>query len=245
MQYLSFKNFDKLQDNNHKKKMPWFKFYKEFVTDYKTSKLSMSERGVFISLLCITADEGNQVPYDIKWISSRLNCSEKELKTGIDKLIEFEIIIVTGDVVEITKEIDVEVKITPITINYDSQINEIVSYLNEQTGKDYKNNGKDTVQMIIARLKEGYNVSDFKMVIKNRCIKWGNDTKMKEFIRPNTLFRPTNFEQYLVEAKSELNKYKQNKEQESEKYVLPELPPEEMATPEEVKQFFNKLRGTK
>jgi len=75
-------------------------------------------------------------------------------------------------------------------------VEEIVSYLNEATGKSFKPDTKDTLRHINGRWKEGHRVPSFKAVIDNRVGKWGHDSKMKEFLRPSTLFGPK-FESYL------------------------------------------------
>lgn len=77
---------------------------------------------------------------------------------------------------------------------------EIIDYLNEKAGKRFSHKTKETAKHINARLKDGYTVEDFKRVIDNRVMKWSKDKKMKEYIRPDTLFTPTNFEKYLNDA---------------------------------------------
>lgn len=82
---------------------------------------------------------------------------------------------------------------------YTSSVCEIVDYLNEKTKCSYKANTKATRNHIIARLKEGYSVDDFKKVIRSKTEDWGNDTKMQQYLRPNTLFA-SKFESYLQQA---------------------------------------------
>lgn len=75
---------------------------------------------------------------------------------------------------------------------------EIISYLNEKTGKRFKTKSKETKSRICARLKDGFKIEDFKQVIDNKCSQWLNDPKMSAFLRPETLFG-TKFESYLNE----------------------------------------------
>lgn len=72
----------------------------------------------------------------------------------------------------------------------------IVGYLNEKNGTRYKPDSKDTVKLIKARLKDGYQVADFVTVIDNMVAKWKGDPKMEDYLRPSTLFG-NNFENYL------------------------------------------------
>lgn len=73
---------------------------------------------------------------------------------------------------------------------------EIVQYLNQKTNKNFKHTSKVTQRHIRARLAEGFTVSDFKQVIDKKCSDWLRDQKMKEYLRPETLFG-TKFESYL------------------------------------------------
>ena len=73
---------------------------------------------------------------------------------------------------------------------------EIVQYLNQKTNKNFKHTSKVTQRHIRARLAEGFTVSDFKQVIDNKFNDWLRDQKMKEYLRPETLFG-TKFESYL------------------------------------------------
>lgn len=84
-------------------------------------------------------------------------------------------------------------------------IREILSCLNENTGKHFKES-KETVRLITARLEEGYTVEDFKVVITKKCKEWKNDPKMSTFLRPSTLFAPSHFDEYLnqTEAKEKI-----------------------------------------
>ena len=79
-------------------------------------------------------------------------------------------------------------------------VSEIVDYLNEKTQSNFKAKTDNTKKAITARLKEGYTVDDFKKVIDDKVKDWANDSEMRTYLRPSTLFRPSNFEAYLNEA---------------------------------------------
>lgn len=72
----------------------------------------------------------------------------------------------------------------------------IISYLNQKTGKKYKNGNKKTAALIKSRLNEKFTEQDFYTVIDNKVAKWLTDPKMVEFLRPETLFG-NKFESYL------------------------------------------------
>ena len=73
---------------------------------------------------------------------------------------------------------------------------EIIDYLNEKTGRNYKHKAKINQRVIKARMNEGYTIEEFKTVIDKKTDEWNNDVKMKEFLRPETLFG-TKFDRYL------------------------------------------------
>jgi len=72
----------------------------------------------------------------------------------------------------------------------------IIGYLNERTGKKFKANTKTYQSCINARIKEGFTEDDFKRVVDIMVSKWGNDPKMSEYLRPQTLFG-TKMDSYL------------------------------------------------
>lgn len=84
---------------------------------------------------------------------------------------------------------------------------EIISYLNEKTGKHYRANSKSTVRHINGRLKDGYTVDDFKKIIDIKTKQWLNDSRMSSYLRPETLFCAEHFESYLNECDSVKDTY--------------------------------------
>lgn len=74
---------------------------------------------------------------------------------------------------------------------------EIVAYLNAVTGKHFLPKTEGTAKFIRARLAEGRTVADFRKVIDTKAADWLTVPSMEPFLRPDTLFRPSNFESYL------------------------------------------------
>ena len=77
-----------------------------------------------------------------------------------------------------------------------SPYKEVIEYLNEKAGTNYRYTSKDTQKHIHARCMEGYNLDDFKAVIDKKVSEWKTDPKMIAYIRPSTLFG-AKFEGYL------------------------------------------------
>ena len=72
----------------------------------------------------------------------------------------------------------------------------IVDYLNQKAGTNFRASSKKTQTHIHARLAEGFTIDDFKNVIDKKCAEWLGDSKMEQYLRPETLFG-TKFEGYL------------------------------------------------
>jgi len=81
----------------------------------------------------------------------------------------------------------------------DKECKEVLAYLNQKTGKQYKETTTSTVRLINARIKDGNGVADFKKVIDAKCAQWLNNVEMKKFLRPETLFG-SKFESYRNEC---------------------------------------------
>ncbi len=96
---------------------------------------------------------------------------------------------------------------------------DIINYLNKKANKNFSPKTEATQKLINGRLVDGYSVEDFYKVIDVKVKDWkGKKTSdgqsLEKFLRPNTLFRPGNFENYVNEWKpgkqeftDELSKY--------------------------------------
>lgn len=73
---------------------------------------------------------------------------------------------------------------------------DIVNHLNQRAGTHYKATSANTRKLIKARLKEGFTVDEFKLVIDKKCADWLNNRDMVQYLRPETLFG-NKFESYL------------------------------------------------
>lgn len=96
----------------------------------------------------------------------------------------------------------------PLTINHEKEkkrslsgkpdiATEILSHLNEKTGKAFKPVDSN-LRLIHARLKEGHSQADILGVIDRKVQEWGG-TDMAQYLRPETLFGATKFNQYVGE----------------------------------------------
>ena len=82
----------------------------------------------------------------------------------------------------------------------EEEVKEILTYLNHKTGKNFR-----TAPKLKSRFNEGYTVEDCKKVIDIKVAEWQNDSKMKPFLKPDTLFSQK-FDGYLNQDKIETYK---------------------------------------
>lgn len=83
----------------------------------------------------------------------------------------------------------------PANAEYENDIESVVNYLNNKASTDFKTKTKATRDLVVARLKDGYNVDQFKTVIDKKTKEW-LATDMAMYLRPETLFG-NKFEGYL------------------------------------------------
>src|SRR5690554_2898833 len=96
------------------------------------------------------------------------------------------------------------------TNNNDNNVNkniyvEIIEFLNEKAGTNFKHSTNKTRDLIKARLNEGFTINDFKTVIEYCCKEWkgkvfSNGKIGDSYLRPTTLFN-NKFDERLNLAK--------------------------------------------
>lgn len=96
------------------------------------------------------------------------------------------------------------------TNNNDNNVNkniyvEIIGFLNEKAGTNFKHSTNKTRDLIKARLNEGFTINDFKTVIEYCCREWkgkvfSNGKIGDSYLRPTTLFN-NKFDERLNLAK--------------------------------------------
>lgn len=86
-------------------------------------------------------------------------------------------------------------------IKKEKDISEIINFLNQTIGTNYKTTTKKTIDLINARFKDGFNLEDFKKVISKKAKDWLG-TEYEKYLRPDTLFG-NKFESYLNQKERE------------------------------------------
>ena len=88
--------------------------------------------------------------------------------------------------------------------NNNTEANEILGFLNEKTGRNYREVPAN-LSKINARLKE-YSATQLRQVIAKKCREWGSDERMNQYLRPATLFNAEKCAQYVGElGQQEIN----------------------------------------
>lgn len=97
---------------------------------------------------------------------------------------------------------------------YNFDYKKFFEFFKETTGKKYTatNNNK---KLINARLNEGATKQDFYLITKHKAIQWKDNDKMNKWLKPDTLFIPKHFENYLNEAETYFSAEPQKKKEKS------------------------------
>lgn len=81
-------------------------------------------------------------------------------------------------------------------------VKSVVDQMNSILNSKYKPSTKSHAQNISARLDEGHTIDDLILVVKDRLSAWGNDPRMAQYLRPQTIFQAGKFNGYLMAAKT-------------------------------------------
>ena len=119
---------------------------------------------------------------------------------------------------------------------------QVINYLNEKTertGKEkYSSTSTKTQKLIKARLREKYELEDFKTVIDKKCKEWLG-TDMEKYLRPETLFG-NKFESYLKQKTGSNKSFNTHTNQRPGASIKTERP---KVTAEGLKKYFGGSRN--
>lgn len=80
------------------------------------------------------------------------------------------------------------------------EASELIELLNRMSGFQYKKI-QSNLKLVKARLKD-YTYEELANMIEYKCKEWLQNKEMRKYLRPSTLFRPTNCENYIVQSKT-------------------------------------------
>ena len=84
---------------------------------------------------------------------------------------------------------------SPIKSDFKATAIRVIEFLNQKTGKAYRPVPAN-LEKVMARLKDGATEQDCKSIIARKVRDWQTDDKMREYLRPATLFNREKFAQY-------------------------------------------------
>lgn len=80
-------NWEKHNPDRNGKRMPWFRMSTDYLTDEKIRGLSLSEKHIFMGLLCMCSDKGSaEFVVNYNHLSTRLVQRGVNLRTGLLQL---------------------------------------------------------------------------------------------------------------------------------------------------------------
>ncbi len=218
--FLRIKEWSKYQHYKHRNP-PWIKLYREFIHSYTWIAGNVYDRELAIACMLLAASLDNKIPADISYLARLAHLSRFPDFTFLINTQFVELLEDTGEIVqdaskalavcvqyappELETETETETKTTLSGKPDISQLNgkkaqalEVLEFLNAETGKAYRPVDAN-LEVIVARLKEGYTVADMRKVIVRKCSQWKDDEKMEIYLRPMTLFGRQKLAQYSGE----------------------------------------------
>ena len=154
------------------------------------------------SIGCITLCESNDI--HLRALQSKDGCTEKrrEEKRREEKKREEKIVLVENEP-EPKKNLS---SVSPQENLKTDFCQTVITMLNSHCGAKYPTSDA-YCSLIESRKTDGYSLEDFKKVITFRQDTWANDPKMRQWLRPETLFGPK-FHSYLEESTRPKVKFK-------------------------------------
>ena len=235
---------------------PWIKLQKTLLDDYEFQSLHVASRAL-APMLWLLASESTDGSFDadIDRLAFRLRTDKKELSDALKELIDKGFFVVASDVLAECKsdampEAEAETETTlsgkpdavrqkPKKKNHDADAAEVLAYLNQVCGTSFKP-VQASIGLIASRLREGASVGEMRRVVDGKHRDWSADAKMRDYLRPKTLFNATNYasyqgalpltpspaipfdrEAYEARKKSEADAAKARMREEEAKYIVP------------------------
>ncbi len=80
----------------------------------------------------------------------------------------------------------------------DLQNKELLEYLNDKANRKFKIVHTSTINAL-----KTYSIEDLKKIIDSKVKEWNDDSKMKKYLKQETLFRASHLDTYLTEAEED------------------------------------------
>ena len=130
-----------------------------------------------------------------------------------------------NEIEQSVNEIELTINQEPLTKNQVKsnvgQAATVITKLNESAGTNYQAVDSN-LNLVRARIKEGYTVDDILNVIESKCAEWLG-TDQEKYLRPATLFGASKFSQYHGQAGKGFGKAKQDWSKLSDQQLIEEF----------------------
>jgi uncharacterized phage protein (TIGR02220 family) len=195
MQTIHIKNLEKYHPSYKDRNLIWCKaYFKMLNADPEFEMLCEIDKWRFLAFIMLELQLKTPVPLESGYLARKgfdlkkrpISLTLQMLHTLIEVCNEN----VTQNNIKKRREYKEEV------YKEDKEIEEILSDLNLVLNSSYKLSSLKTKELIEARLKEGFTIADFKTVHRKMAKAWGLDNKMRQYLRPLTLYS-NKFEGYL------------------------------------------------
>lgn len=182
------------------------------IQSFMRSELGLkgNELIVYALIYGFCQSEGHSFHGSRQYISDWTGCSLSTVSNVLAGLVDCGLLVKSETVVNgvtfnsyVTTRRKREVTQKPTTETTVEGVRAVIEHLNEVTGKSYDYRRYSSSKPVTARLNEGYTVDDCIKVIDAKASEWLR-TDMRQYLRPETLFRASKFESYLQQAPTEV-----------------------------------------
>ncbi len=204
---MRIKNWDQFQHFKDRNP-PWIRLYKTLLDDPDWHNLDGDSAKMLVQLWLIASEDKEKqgkLPQITK-LAFRLRVTEKDLNKYVIKLSHWLIHddintisegyhSVSDENISVSARYHVDAPETETETETDIVECSVIDYLNTVTGNNYRK-VRVNLDLITARLKEGYSAADMMAVVDMKASEWLKDDKMRKYLRPTTLFNREKFSQY-------------------------------------------------
>lgn len=209
--YYRIKNWERFQHYKDRNP-PWIKLHRDLLASETWVSVDDASRVLAIACMLLAAATDNKIPDNPRYVQRVAYLSALPDFGPLIEVGFLEVLTEQGVAVDASKvlanaskplasasasaqETETETETEKTLSGEPDPASEVIDYLNEKSGRTFRN-VKANTDLVRARLREGATVEQIKAVIDVKVKAWGNDPKMAEYLRPETLFGARKFAQY-------------------------------------------------
>lgn len=226
---------------------PWIKLHRSLLDNVDFWVLDDRQRMILIGLWLIASDNfDGDIKVNLKSLQFRLRIYDQaEIEVAISRFVEQGFLeVVSGDSNALApckpeeRREEAEESNTSSASKKRSRANDkeeaeqVLAHLNKKLGSQFKLIDSN-IKLVLPRLKE-HTLDELKAMIDYKVKQW-KKTEMDKYLRPQTLFRPTNCDAYVEESKAVSR----------EEVEIPEEPDELQTLKDRKQDVWNELQRLK